>query len=77
MIIQADHWQLIFLMVPLFIASLIGIGVSLFSGLFGGEKKHPIEALELQPPPSVPINPSDVMIGLSLVGLGVYLFIKR
>lgn len=72
-------WLSLSLMVPLFIGALVGIGTSLFKGvvgMFGGDKA-PIEEYDIIPPPAVPVKPSDLLVGAGLIGLGVYLFIKR
>jgi hypothetical protein len=75
MIIHGNEWFILPL-IPLIFAELFGIGYGLFSKLFGGGKKNPIEGYNINPPPEVPLNYSDMVIGMGLIGLGVYLFIK-
>lgn len=59
-----------------FIGTLIGLGVSIVGSFFGGEK-HPLEELDISPPPPVPTDITSTVLGFGAIALGVFLFIKR
>lgn len=60
-----------------FIGTLIGLGTMVFGKIFGGGEKHPLEKLDISPPPPVPTDITSTVLGFVAIAIGVFLFMKR
>ncbi len=60
-----------------FIGTLIGLGTSIFGRIFGGKEEHPLEKLDISPPPPVPTDITSTVLGFVAIALGVFLYMRR